>query len=45
MKRFRCKNGPWTGHTLFLGLDGKTAVFTVKGETGYYDHGYWMKHA
>lgn len=35
-KKFRCKDGPFAGQSLWLSGDGKTLTFTVRGRTGRY---------
>jgi hypothetical protein len=35
-----CLNGPLQGHKLWL-TNGTTAIFTINGQTGRYNHGEW----
>lgn len=37
---YKCKDGPWKGHTLWLAHGQATLVFTYKGQTGRYVQDY-----
>ena len=41
--RFKCQNGPFANHKLFLGKEGRgyTFEFTIHNMTGYYRFGEW----
>jgi hypothetical protein len=41
--RFKCQNGPFANHKLFLGKEGRgyTFEFTIYNITGYYRFGEW----
>lgn len=37
-----CEDGPLKGQTIYVCSDYTTAVFTVNGQTGYYEKGRWV---
>ena len=40
----KCSNGPWEGKYLLLDrYERRTMVFTLHGETGYYERGYFYR--
>jgi hypothetical protein len=41
-RKYECQDGPLKGQSLWL-TDGKTAVFTINGQTGLYDNGEWQQ--